>query len=190
MFFFLGVKKKVGVKKHFFASLFCFFSRAKSIFHARIFRIFPVFSRGNLLEKLQIHDFFRVLPVKIKQFCTGKSSHLRILGFFHGCENAFHAQKKKHCYGLPQASTTLISHKISKYCIFFYSKRASSPAGTEVETQKTENRPTYCDFGIWLPESPTSPNFKTHKRIILHNRNYIAYKVYTYSITCLSFIKI
>ena len=95
VFFFLGVKKKVGVKKHFFASLFCFFSRAKSIFHARIFRIFRVFSRGNLLEKLQIHDFFRVLPVKIKQFCTGKSSHLRILEFFHGCENAFHAQKKK-----------------------------------------------------------------------------------------------
>ena len=73
---------------------------------------------------------------------------------------------------------------------FFYSKRASSPAGNEVETQKTENRPTYGDFGIWLPESPTSPNFKTHKRIILHNRNYIACKVYTYPITYLSFIKI
>ena len=51
---------------------------------------------------------------------------------------------------------------------FFYSKRASSPAGNEVQTQKTENRPTYGDFGIWLPESPTSPNFKTHERIILH----------------------
>ena len=62
---------------------------------------------------------------------------------------------------------------------FFYSKRASRLAGIEVETQKNENRPTYGDFGIWLPESPTSPNFKTHKRIILHNRNYIACKVYT-----------
>ena len=77
-----------------------------------------------------------------------------------------------------------------EFLAFFYSKRASSPAGNEVETQKTENRPTYCDFGIWLPESPTSPNFKTHKRIILHNRNYIACKVYTYPITYLSFIKI
>ena len=41
----------------------------------------------------------------------------------------------------------------------FYSKRAPSPAENEVYTQKTENRPTYGDFGIWLPESPTSPNF-------------------------------
>ena len=73
---------------------------------------------------------------------------------------------------------------------FFYSKRASSPPGNEVETQKTENRPTYCDFGIWLPETPTSPNFKTHKGFVLHDRNYIACKVYTYPITYLSFINI
>ena len=80
--------------------------------------------------------------------------------------------------------------KKNRNLAFFYSKRASRLAGIEVETQKTENRPTYGDFGIWLPESPTSPNFKTHKRIILHNRNYIACKVYTYPITYLSFIKI
>ena len=73
---------------------------------------------------------------------------------------------------------------------FFDSKRAPSLAETEVYIQKTENRPTYGDFGIWLPESPTSPNFKTHKRIVLHNRNYIACKVYTYPITYISFIKI
>ena len=62
---------------------------------------------------------------------------------------------------------------------FFYSKRASSPAGNEVETQKTENRPTYGDFGIWLPESPTSPNFKTHKGFVLHEDTYIPCNVYT-----------
>ena len=47
-------------------------------------------------------------------------------------------------------------------------------------------------WGFWKKNSrpPTSPNFKTHKRIILHNRNYIACKVYTYPITYLSFIKI
>ena len=48
----------------------------------------------------------------------------------------------------------------------------------EVYTQKTENRPTYCDFGIDAPRLPTSPNIKTHKRIGLHNRTYIASNVY------------
>ena len=41
--------------------------------------------------------------MKIKQFCTGKSSHLRILEFFHGCENAFHAQKKNTGTGRSRA---------------------------------------------------------------------------------------
>ena len=48
--------------------------------------------------------------------------------------------------------------KFSKLC-FFYSKRAATLAKTEVYTQKTENRPTYGDFGIHVLEPPTSPNF-------------------------------
>ena len=110
VFFFLR-EKKSGREIALFALLFYFFSRAKSIFHARFFRIFPVFSRGKLLEKLQIRDFFRVLPVKTKKFCSGKSSHLRILRFFHGGENAFHAQKKhyvgRHGGGLFNMKQTL-----------------------------------------------------------------------------------
>ena len=71
------------------------------------------------------------------------------------------------------------TNKKNRNLDFFYSKRASSPAGNEVQTQKTENRPTYADFGIWLPESPTSPNFKTHKRFVLHDGTYIPCNVYT-----------
>ena len=53
------------------------------------------------------------------------------------------------------------------------------PAQQEMKlTQKTDNRPTYGDFGIWLPESPTSSNFKTHKTFVLHNGIYIAGNVY------------
>ena len=75
----------------------------------------------------------------------------------------------------------VLDKKLKKFEIlhFFYSKRASSPAGNEVQTQKTENRPTYGDFGIWLPESPTSPNFKTHKGFVLHDDTYIPCNVYT-----------
>ena len=102
------------------------------------------------------------------------------------CDPAFLTRLSRCGLGLARFAR---SPSTKKKC-FFYSKRASRLAGIEVETQKNENRPTYGDFGIWLPESPTSPNFKTHKRIILHNRNYIACKVYTYPITYLSFIKI
>ena len=49
----------------------------------------------------------------------------------------------------------------------FYSKRASSPAKNEVYRQKTENRPTYWDFGFHGVRSPTSPKFKTHKTFVL-----------------------
>ena len=57
--------------------------------------------------------------------------------------------------------------------------------------QPKNQKPSYL-WGFWnfLVRTPTSPNLKTHKRIILHNRNYIACKVYTYPITYISFIKI
>ena len=34
--------------------------------------------------------------------------------------------------------------------------------------QISENRPTYGDFGFHGVRSPTSPKFKTHKKIVLH----------------------
>ena len=61
---------------------------------------------------------------------------------------------------------------------FFYSKRAHSNSETEVYAQKTENRPTYGDFGTDVPGPPTSPNFKTHKRIVLHGLTHIPGNVY------------
>ena len=58
-------------------------------------------------------------------------------------------------------------------------KIAPSNWETEVDTQKTENRPTYADFDFRGVGSPTSPTFKTHKKFVLHNRTYIACNVYT-----------
>ena len=49
--------------------------------------------------------------------------------------------------------------KILKLCIFLTQKEHPSPQKAEVYTQKTENRPTYGDFGFCPPRPPTSPNF-------------------------------
>ena len=45
------------------------------------------------------------------------------------------------------------------YFEYFTSKMSLNYGRFEVYTQKTENRPTYGDFGIHVLEPPTSPNF-------------------------------
>ena len=65
---------------------------------------------------------------------------------------------------------------------FLYSKSAPTPTDTEVLIQKTENRPSYGDFGFLQPKSPTSPNFKTTKIFALHTSIYKGSKVHTLAI--------
>ena len=56
-----------------------------------------------------------------------------------------------------------------------FDHKEHSPAKKKVYTQKTENRPTYCNFGIGVLRSPTSPNFKTHNKIFVQFFTYLAF---------------
>ena len=60
----------------------------------------------------------------------------------------------------------------------------------EVCKQNSKNRPTYGDFDFSGVGSPTSPKYKTHKKIVLHSRTYIPTYIYTWALTYISFIKI